>query len=239
MHLGSQAADLCAAMRKSQFGSCVEPRCNLYERYVRLDSAFDRLESDFCIALPFENEPVTAKTYPTWYQLISQHSGGPSTIHTYDQVEHAAIWNAARMARTKLESVARDFIASSQSRLDSARSNADNMMIRAAQVVRCVEDLCASIFFCISHRLDGQQTIASLQDIPGAKAYALVVPLTIARESLGRLPADDGILHRRLWITNLMKTIEERLGISEAWCWGDDEGDDARERVEKALYFGN
>ena len=106
-----------------------------------------------------------------------------------------------------------------------------------AKVLDLVEDLSASVYFCLSHRASGMTPIARLEDVAGAKAYALISPLGVAGQCVEMVAAHEEASERMTWISHVLKVMQEKLGISEAWCWREGQNKIGKASVERELAF--
>lgn len=239
--LGASTADYCSRLRRLQSRRQVEDDPELVEQWRSLDIQFDALEADLHLALPYCTSSVDVQTYPQWYRPISSKPGGPLTTHSYRSEDDAAIWNAERMARMRLQSLALISEIShgipAATRSDDDGMEPDSKHALSTDVQGLVEDLCASIFYCLSSKPHGSKATASFEDIAGGKAYALISPLAVASECLQTLPASDTVAETLEWITDVTAAMRHKLGISEAWCWESTNEDEARDNIERELNF--
>lgn len=93
------------------------------------------------------------------------------------------------------------------------------------------------MLYSLAHRADGQLEVTSFEDIAGAKAYALILPLSIARSCCGKLPASLATSEKYGWTQHVLGVMQKRIGPSEAWCWRDGEEMSAKVDIERILSF--
>ena len=239
--LGACAADYCAYVRKGQLDVERWDQVDLSEHWKFLDAKFGELEADLQLALPYQTYTANAHSYPPWYQHVPAKSGGPSTVHSYECVDDVSIWNAERMARIKLQTTVLSHglvhATTSASKLDSNNYVSAAKEALVTNILRVVEEVCASVFYCFSYKPHGSHPVACFEDVAGAKAYALVSPLAVTAECLQQLPAPKTAAKTVEWIAHVLDVMRERLGISEAWCWRDGDEEVAKSNIEHSLRF--
>ena len=237
-----RAADCCAQLRRLEHQNSGELPIELHDQIETLQSTFDAVEIEMQESLSYSAESSDTYICPGWYRPIMNYRGSPLSVHFYSSVNDVAIWNTYRMARMKLHSTVFDqqlhepITTSALKRTGMSRHETLQALIM--KISTLIEDVCASVFYSFSHREDGLQPISSFEDIAGAKAYALITPLTIARDCLARAELTDASPARLDWINRVLKVMEERLGVSEAWCWEDGDEMAAKLEIERQLSFG-
>ena len=241
MAMGASVADFCAQNGELASDLDIQSRSEVFKNWKSLESNINQLESDLRSALPPHKSHVDARTYPRWYQDVAIKPGGPINVYSYQCEDAATIWNTARMARMKLLS------ATLRSNLlerttCATKDNRDHYeqvseATLAAHVVELVEELCASVFYCLSCKQNGFREISSFEDVAGAKAYALISPLAVAAECLRRLPDQIRPAGRVEWIEHVIGVMGDRLGISESWCWREGNEVAAWIEIERTLRF--
>ncbi len=196
------------------------------------------MEVELHNSIPYCSRETDMYKLPKWYRLISAYPGGPQSAHSYRTEEHAAIWNTDRMARTKLYTTALQYGLHQIQLLCTFTGPDLNQTCQPlmSQVLSVVEETCASVFYVLSHRDDGLPQVSSFEDVTGAIAYALISPLTVAKECAG-LVSDSSVTGRLEWISHVIAVIQANLGVSEAWCWRGDDEAAARTRIEHELSF--
>lgn len=153
-------------------------------------------------------------------------------MHSYAEGAHAEIWNTYRMARmslyrSELSLLQHEQVSSTQEQPATAKGLSD-------KISQLVHEVCASVFWSLTYRTAGAKATDSFEDVPGARAYMLISPLGVARECARTLPDSSAVC---AWIENVQRILEERLGISEAFCWKDGDEVAGKARIEQTLKF--
>ena len=238
--LAARAADCCAQVRAQDDNVELQQRLELHERLTLLHCAFERIQSELSTVAPYIRRNLNQIIDLEWYRPISSYPGGPSKIHSYNNIDDAALWNTHRMAWIRLECAAvhhQVFPNAPDLPLPSMRAKHSRSVGELnAKMTGLVEDLCASVFYCLTYRAEGSREISCFEDIAGAKAYTLISPLAIAKECLDQQRVST---EQSKWISNVLAVMEEKLGVAEAWCWEEGNEMAARIEIERQLSFND
>ena len=246
--VASHVADICASIRQESLRT--EP--NFGQRSVLSDwcssivKSLDAREAELRDSLPYRSDIASVDSYPAWYQPISTHVGGPKTVHRYYGLRAASTWNTYRMARIKLYSgliasgtslnPLQSLVSDDEPQRSHPGRNSEHMTTNALGLI---EDLCASVSYCLLHKSDGRPVATTFSDIYGARAYALISPLAVATECVQSIQKSNGYaaVGTLEWMQNVLIVMREKFGISEAWCWKDGHDEEARVQIERELHF--
>lgn len=240
--LAAQAGDLCALARAEMQSVSLQQGNETHDQLDLLRHTFEQLGHELRASFPYRSASSDLFAYPIWYRPVSTLAGGPREVHQYLSAEDVATWNTYRMAFLRLQTtIAKAGLQESGIALplSSGEYRGDNkgLHIATAESLALSDATCASIFYSLSSRGDGQPEIQSLEDVPGAKAYALITPLAVTLRCFDELPPSPMASKVRTWIKNVLDIMEQRLGVSEAWCWRDEDESIAKLEIERILSF--
>ena len=248
MQLGFQVAALCAADVQTARHDQHPTTYAVSLQALALDKEFDILEDDLKRAFPYESTTTSSRDYPKWYWPLSTHLGNPVKMHTYPSTRAGTNWNMYRVARFKLHcrmlnldpAVTTIRALPLHTAVDSMMcSNAHNFReaVIFSNLVALVDDICSSVFSLLNQSCEGGPTPIGLDGIRGMAAYILISPLGAARDGIQYRPnfAQQLVSDRLAWIRNTLDVFHKTLGITEAWCWRDEDERDIRRLFQQQL----
>lgn len=229
MRLAYRTIEFCLKYKCHGSGPFHVPETDLAQALL-LDCKLKSLESELSVRLPYVSTHIEPDEYPQWYKPVSMHAGCPDSTHVYDTPVAAAVWNLYRIAHLKLLVWMLKFgmsYLSMETRLD---------VLEAALAV--VHESAASFYFTMVQTGSGRPAPTSFDNVPSSVGYTLHLKLLTLRDCITSVPmlvAGVGWLTVD-WLETTVRTISERLGISEALCWEDANAQERAKMLKKLTF---